>query len=799
MKLEMDSTKLLNSLLKAETTTDVDKIVSSLPADRIRWIPFGGITGNKGQIKISTDPVRALVERVTNSFDAVIERGIQENGIKETVLLTAQEKESLGLTSPQKAIEKYIPQPNENYVLVSVTPRERWERCTVDIFDRGIGIRPEMMPNTILSLSGSNKVSKPYQAGMYGQGGASSIGRVSSDGYVLVVSRSNEGPVGFTVVRYENPTADDKRGHYTYMVSTFEPNDSETLMFADVRFSGKDEFVIKNISLPTTAASFPQGTLVRHFGYDLSSYKQQSRNPLSIFRGLNTYLFDALLPLKFLLPEKAGAKKIKWHPRTIEGSKKRLSNKGKSKIEWSSSEPISINVGKDLGTVELEYWVLEAQRKGQGVATQPSDFVHPSRPVIFTLNGQTHGEYSLYEVGSKIKAAIPYTSNSLVMHVALDGLTSPALDNLLSSGREDLVSGKVWDIICGEIESLIIDDTHLSEIDFKRMEMSLASGQVESIEDARLKDSIAQVIEKMSGESITRIFGGSVATPPSAHREAREPRRQVTPITTQDPPTFIRFTSHPDDLLFNPGKRKILHVETDAKDSLGKKIKIDAGKLEVRWSVLEGGHMSVSLQCPEDVKEDTDNIKISLGHLHDTVSYVVHVPTLAEVRAAGEGKTKKVADVKKIKDDGRRGIPRFDIQWTKPGDFNWVSILGLNEHSAEDFAFDFRVKEGAGIILYCSDVFPPFAKQMQSVNGNGGRAGIFKKHYVAQALIHAFRRADEHPQEQYAHVDDDARRAIEMEERNCAATSFAVTAMRMLDEEVKRARSGGISSPFLAA
>src|ERR1700734_3348985 len=106
MGVNMNSTvntnvKLLTALLSAETISDVEKLIAPFASDATRWVPFGGTTGNKGQIKIATDPVRALVERVTNSTDAVIERGLQEANVPDTLNLSAEEREALGLTSPQ--------------------------------------------------------------------------------------------------------------------------------------------------------------------------------------------------------------------------------------------------------------------------------------------------------------------------------------------------------------------------------------------------------------------------------------------------------------------------------------------------------------------------------------------------------------------------------------------------------------------------------------------------------------------------------------------------------------------------
>jgi len=42
---------------------------------------------------------------------------------------------------------------------------------TVEVRDYGVGIVPAALPLTILSLNAENKITKPYLAGAYGQGG----------------------------------------------------------------------------------------------------------------------------------------------------------------------------------------------------------------------------------------------------------------------------------------------------------------------------------------------------------------------------------------------------------------------------------------------------------------------------------------------------------------------------------------------------------------------------------------------------------------------------------------------------
>jgi hypothetical protein len=85
--------------------------------------------------------------------------------------------------------------------IVRLEPGEGPQSRVLTVIDRGIGIAPERMKDTILSLNESNKIQKHYLAGTYGQGGSSTLYYST---YVLITSgpyQSDE--IAFTVVRYE--------------------------------------------------------------------------------------------------------------------------------------------------------------------------------------------------------------------------------------------------------------------------------------------------------------------------------------------------------------------------------------------------------------------------------------------------------------------------------------------------------------------------------------------------------------------------------------------------------------------
>jgi hypothetical protein len=181
--------------------------------------------------------------------------------------LGVPEKDGLsGLTTKQR-------QDLSVKLIVRLEPGEGWQSRVLTVIDRGIGILPNQMKDTILSLNESNKIQKHYLACTYGQGGSSTF---AFSKYVLIASRAAEGyELAFTVVRYlDLPPDEYKTGLYVYLV-----RDSRVLV------------------VPAKDDDIEHGTIVRHFGYDLTSYTS-SIGPRSVYGALQRVLFDPVAPIR---------------------------------------------------------------------------------------------------------------------------------------------------------------------------------------------------------------------------------------------------------------------------------------------------------------------------------------------------------------------------------------------------------------------------------------------------------------------------------------------------------------------
>lgn len=218
----MDQRVLFDALLTASTKGQVAVALDTFEAAnraRTAWAPIGGKENNRGPIEISADPGRSLVERLTNGIDAILEAEYE------------QHHGTPDCRSPRQAAMAWLGIPDHG--LYEMTPAERQrvarrvtirlsagdgrEARLVDIRDFGVGLTPEEMPQTILSLNESNKIRKHYLVGTYGQGGSSTF---AISGYTFIASRkAGERRVGFTVVKFlDLPPEDYKTGHYVYLV-----------------------------------------------------------------------------------------------------------------------------------------------------------------------------------------------------------------------------------------------------------------------------------------------------------------------------------------------------------------------------------------------------------------------------------------------------------------------------------------------------------------------------------------------------------------------------------------------------
>ena len=761
----MNPAELYRALVDASGLAEVNDAIARFEAsylEGVKWVPVGARQNNRGIIEVAADPGRSLVERVTNAIDAVLEAEHDSHDGRPEC------------RSPREAASAWLNVPDAGLGSLTIRQRQRLaDRVNVlvlagdnrsarilEIRDHGTGLTPEQMPGTILSLNESNKMSKHYLAGAYGQGGSSTF---AVSACTLIASRRNQNePVGFTLVRFRDlPPEEYKVGHYVYLT-----------------FGGS----VLLAELPNN--DFARGTQVRHFGYDLTNYNN-SRGPGSVYGLLNQVLFDPVMPIWL-------DNRVTNYRRTIIGSKNGLSGaaeEGDGTADVTHRMPMFYVSLGELGRVGIEYWVLPAPTATNKTPT--AAYANPRKPIVLSLNGQNQAELSQLLI--RKDAQLPYLAQRMICHVDCNSLTPSSLRSLFTSSREDARRGVLLDLIKQELVRILTSDDDLKRLNTEARERGHRERDEASVLEARR--AVARLL-RLQGLNVSDAVGNVVADVPAAPERPTHPRPapvRPQPLELREPPTFIRIVWDEDrELTFYPEQRRYIRIETDAGSTYHNpdnaaqsriNIIVSDGEVAVRGSTpLRGGRMRAIFDCVPGARVGgAGNLRVELS--------APGLPVLSDERpftvvAAPPARS------------GRRQIslPPFDIRPLQPDtdEQKWIE-LGWPEDVVA-IASSAEMEDGE-MIVYYNAAFPKYlARYSAFERRDTAKANSFKSHYEIWLVVHSLLIQNEQqiqtPEADHDTAADDTSaeraEAIERAERVRMATLAAIFAAK----EVQLADAG---------
>ena len=707
----MTTSDFCRALLEAANVTAVEVAIASFEAEhagRFEWVPVGGRPNNRGVIEVSGDPGRSLVERITNGVDGILDREHEAHrGYPDC--RTPKEAATAWLNVPDTGLSG-LTQGQRRSIAQRMTIRleegDGRNGRIVDVIDEGIGMTPDEMPRTILSLNESNKIEKYYLVGTYGQGGSSTF---ASSRYTMIASRSGESTsVGFTVVKYlDLPPERFKTGHYVYL--TLDHNVLQSDELAD---------------------DFRVGTRCRHFGYDLSQYPSPL-GPNSVYGLLQYVLFDPVLPVWL------DSHQVHGYRRVIKGSRNALNGAVDEGDEDARGPSLSHNVNMffvqlgEFGRLGIEYWVLTAPEKTKKVPI--AAFVNPKRPIILTLNGQNQAEMSQTIV--RRHAELPYLVQRVICHLDCNTLTRSALRSLFVSTREDARRSAVFKLIEQEIIRVLQSDDELKRLNTEAKE-SLRREQDETAVE-QMRREVARLLH-LQGFPVSDATGSqpnsSGEERPSSSRSGGT-RRRPDPIEPNDPPTFIRFVWEEDEpIRFFPEQRRYLRIETDApsqyhnpSDPSRSSINVIVTGEHVSCSgstPLQGGRMRLVIDCSREANiGGTGSLRVEMIRRG--------LPTLSDQRSIEVVEPPHAATGPQP-----LSMPPFRVEEVQGPDDDMWTMLGWPDN-ANLVASSAEIDEGT-LLVYYSAVFPRFAAQVrQFERRDPSIATSFVERYKIWLAVHS--------------------------------------------------------------
>lgn len=781
----IDSGKFLEQLLATTTPRDLTVLLNAL-GDRpglalsesfgpynLKWVSFGGKQLNISSTNLATKPGRALAERITNGIDALLEERAQG---RDTLPKSAREASQKWFGRPDRIDDErearwYEAQGWDRRVTVSILPGGEEGAPTIDVIDTGIGITPDRMPETILSLQEGNKISKFYQIGLFGQGGSATLGFCD---YAVVVSRhrNDEEHVGFTVIKLLELNEDYKEDCFAYLVDGNGQGDRI------LRASRNGAFRLQGGS-DKTLIELRHGTIVRHLGMRLPGLTSALQaTPGNLYHYLHAVMFDPLVP--FRLMDLRDGDAIKHKNELVAGARSRLLAKSTDvpSIEASDDAGTSVRhfremeymapAGTTVPTIGIEYWVVFSNRKRKDkveLRAQSSEvFVQRNLPIVLTLNGQSHGELG---PGVIREAGFPFLSKHMVIHVDATLADKRTRRALFSSTREGLKDSPEAVSIIEYLKNMLHEDTRLDEIEreladrLAKVESKEAEAEVQSAVQKLLREAGIEISESAQ----TEVAGdGPDGTPARERGRAKSTR---PPLSTLPYPQVTRFEIvwPAPQIIVRLGEAQGLLIETDADHEYDRQqriaLRFEGQGIELAGKgSLKGGRIWFRVRAtgPEAVGQ-TGRAIASLTRpdgqqLTSAVDYSILAPEQRKTRKA-------LSRVPPFK------IVEIDPDHERWGEV-WPQVPSDVKSEYERVAYKAIPARNLTIVFY-SSAFRPYKETMEKLSlQTAGRKEMFAIQYKIWIAYHAIIQQSHASETNYGIPEDDRERLQDIERRAVA-------------------------------
>lgn len=470
---------LFNKLYFAPTEQYVEEIIDNNPEliKQENWYPLGQSPNNFGVIENQqSNPIAALIEKVTNSIDATLMKRCYEENINP--------KGHEAPKSMEKALKKFFPdykqwdlltfrrKQAENIQILADGPPKN---TSVIVYDNGEGQNPEKFEDTFLSLLSGNKNEIQFVQGKYNMGGSGGIVFCGKKRYQLIASKryDNTGNFGFTLIREHLLTKEEEKTKKNTWYEYFKLEDQIP------------SFPIDEIDLKLHNRKFITGTIIKLYSYQFPTGYSGFAQDLN--QSINEFLFEPVLPI-LTVDKKERYPKNKVLELDLYGLKRRLE---KAENEYVDIDNCFSEEFKDelFGEMKATCYIFKSKIKDNDVKKSREiirdRFFKNNLSVLFSINGQVHGHYTNEFISRTLKLSL--LKNHLLIHVDCTKMKYSFRKELFMASRDRLKDG---------------DETRVLR-KYLGSRLGAANGRLSEIEKRR-KDSIA--VDSGNTQELLRSF-----------------------------------------------------------------------------------------------------------------------------------------------------------------------------------------------------------------------------------------------------------------------------------------------------
>lgn len=595
----MDAQGLFLQLYSAGTEAEVDSVLQKhldIFNDPSNWTPLGGDEHMFAIVRNQqSNPIAALVEKITNSIDAILLRKCWEEGIDPN-----------GDDAPRSmedAITKFFPdhkewdlqtfrrkQAEEIQIVADGPPRD----TSVIIYDNGEGQRPEDFEQTFLSLVRGNKVNIHFVQGKYNMGGSGALVFCGKKRYQLIASKrfDGKGDFGWTLVRQHKigQRAGEKRYsffEYLKIDGTIPSFDSDDM---DLKLYGR---------------RFRTGTVIKLYSYQFPTGYYGFAQDLN--QSFNEFLFEPVLPL-LTVDKKDRYPNNKVFELDLFGLKRRLEEERNAYVETFFSEEYDESL---FGKAKVTCYVFRPKLEGRDVKKSKKvvrdRFFKNNMSVLFSVNGQVHGSYTSEFITRTLKFNL--LKDYLLIHVDCTQMHPDFREELFMASRDRLKQGEESQML-RDFLGRKLRTSQLEDINRHRKE----SIGLESEDTAELLKSFAKNLPKDS--ELFKLLQATLKLEEfqekgKAQQKRHRSQREEKPFHPQRFPSLFQLHGRKDgaNLIKLPlNGEKTIRFDTDVDDDYFDRVEENGelllALLKVKWNDRSNGNQ------PGQEKEITDLLNV---------------------------------------------------------------------------------------------------------------------------------------------------------------------------------------------
>ncbi|MFI8377731.1 hypothetical protein [Leeuwenhoekiella sp. NPDC079379] len=431
-----DLQDLFLELFFAKDEDELDAVISKYPDffTDDKWKPLGDNPSNYGVVKNQqSNAIAALIEKVTNSIDAILTKKCLESGINpesdeapesmEQALETFYPDNNWDLKTQRKEQAKEI-----QIIADGKGPKSKKNNypTSVIVYDNGEGQHPENFENSFLSLLRGNKNKVKFVQGKYNMGGSGAIVFCGKKRYQLIASKryDNSGDFGFTLIR-EHPKRESDQAKETWY----------EYLLIDNKIAS---FKIDKLDIGLHERKFTTGTLIKMYSYQFP--KGYSGFAQDLNQSINEFLFFPALPIltKDTVLRYPNNKVL---DNDLYGLKRRLNNEEQEYLDDKFSEEFD---DEKFGKMKVSCFVFKTKVKGNDLKKSKEvirkRYFKNNMAVLFSLNGQVHGHYTSEFITRSLKLNL--LKNNLLIHVDCTELSYNFRKELFMASRDRLKEGE---------------------------------------------------------------------------------------------------------------------------------------------------------------------------------------------------------------------------------------------------------------------------------------------------------------------------------------------------------------------